>query len=127
MTNLVWKPATDPAETRTAERAELGITVVRRAYRRRDAARSLRSGPRDTAERGATGLAWRVKRATASGSGSWALGDEDRGHGDLSVTLVARSDGTVLVAIGASDEPQAQDLAEALAARLRVRPEGMEP
>ena len=45
----------------------------------------------------------------------------------VSVTLVARSDGTVLVAIGASDEPQAQDLAEALAARLRVRPAGMEP
>ena len=40
----------------------------------------------------------------------------------VSVTLVERSDGTVLVAIGASDEPQARDLADALAARLRLRP-----
>lgn len=40
----------------------------------------------------------------------------------VSVTLVERSDGTVLVAIGASDEDQARDLADALAARLRLRP-----
>ncbi len=44
----------------------------------------------------------------------------------VTVTLVPRTDGTVLVAIGASDDPQAQDLAEALAARLRARPAGME-
>ena len=44
----------------------------------------------------------------------------------VTVTLVHRADGTVLVAIGASDDPQAQDLAEALAARLRARATGME-
>ena len=40
----------------------------------------------------------------------------------VSVTLVERPDGSVLVAIGASDEDQARDLADALAARLRLRP-----
>lgn len=44
----------------------------------------------------------------------------------VSVTLVAGSRGIVFVAIGASDDTQARDLAEALAARLRVRPVGME-